>query len=90
MNGNEIAGYLFRGETFCPACIGDLFAPFEWAGDSQHSTEEILDRAAAEQGLDRHDEKTVGPRRFPQPLYAGDVTSADICFFCGMALTTEA
>jgi len=90
MNGSDIAGYLWRGETFCPTCIHDLFVPYELIGDPERSTEEILDRAAAEQGINRHDEKTSGSARFPQPLYSDDVTSADTCFFCGTALTTGA
>jgi hypothetical protein len=86
MNGSDITGYLFRGETFCPTCIHDLFVPFDWAGGSQHSTEEILDRVATEQGVNRHNEKSFGSRQFPQALYLDDVTRADLCFFCGTPL----
>jgi hypothetical protein len=89
MNGTDPIAYLFRGETFCPVCIHDLFVPYELADDPRHSTEEILDRVARDRGINRHDEKTFRSREFPQPLYVADVTSADVCFFCGMRLLEE-
>ncbi len=89
MNGTDPIGYLFRGETFCPVCIHDLFVPYEFASDPRLSTEEILDRVARDRGINRHDEKTVGTRQFPQALYIDDVTGADLCFFCGARLVDE-
>jgi len=84
MNGSDITGYLWRGETFCPICIRELFWSIE--DDPGRSTEEVLDRAAAERGIDRHDEAAAGTHRFPQPLYRDDVTTADVCIFCGSGL----
>jgi len=88
MNGTDIAGYLWRGETFCPVCVHDLFVD-ALASDANRSTEEILDRAAAERGINRHDERSADSRQLPQALYLDDVTSADRCFFCGVALTDQ-
>jgi hypothetical protein len=89
VNGSDIAGYLFGGEPFCPSCIHDLFIPFDVIGESDRSTEVILDLVAAERGIQRHDQTSFSNYEFPKPIQRADVLGHESCIYCGQPLLGE-
>lgn len=86
MNGTTITGYLSNGATFCPACIHDLFLPYELVAWPGLSTEHVLDFLARKRELDRHDLDSYSSYDFPQPLHVSDTSEADACVQCGRLL----
>lgn len=86
MKRTDIVGYTFEEQTYCASCIHDLSIPPQLIGPPERSTENILNLLAAWRGIQRHDENSFSTYRFPKPIYMADVSSADVCFFCGEPL----
>jgi hypothetical protein len=81
---DDIYGYRFGDDRYCPDDLRTLFAPLSAA--DRRSTEAVLDDLAREAGFDRSDESSFGPDDFPQPLHARDITEADACVICDRRL----
>ena len=81
----DIAGYRYGGETVCPECIKDLFAPFYLVGDDSVSTEEILNAIAERWHVDRATDR-FSSYDFPHRIYTQDVIAGDVCYVCGKPL----
>lgn len=71
--------YAYQAAVWCPRCIGHAFA---WHGYSPRynvRTEEILDLAARQRGIDRYQADT---NDFPYPMFSHEVTSDESCDQC--------
>jgi hypothetical protein len=60
--------------------------PFDLIGHTGRSTEDILSIVADQRGIDRSDENSFSTYQFPKPIYAADVSGAEVCTFCGRSL----
>lgn len=86
MNGTTITGYVYGSETCCPACIYDLFLPFDLIGGPERSTEDVLDYVAHQRRINRHDENSYTSYQFPHPLRLADTSETDVCVLCDRRL----
>ena len=86
MSGSEIVGYLLAEQPFCSDCIHDLFIPFDLIAEPDRITEDILNLIAGQRGIDRDNENSFSTYRFPKPIYAADLSGAEVCIYCGKSL----
>jgi hypothetical protein len=82
MNDKTIIGYLYGEDTYCPACISDMFAGLSGSESPTGTTEELLDREAKRRGIDRHDPDAYSSYQFPRPIHLGDMTNGEYCVIC--------
>ncbi len=79
----NIAAYFYGEQTVCPACIKDIVVPFYRIADSERSTEDILNEAAAFVGIDRSNEANFNSREFPKAIDGSEIIKGDdYCYVC--------
>lgn len=66
----DIVGYTYRAENYCPSCVRMRLADrFPVAFYDTGSSGEMLDRAAAQLGIDREDERSFDSEDFPKVIF---------------------
>jgi hypothetical protein len=82
--------YGLAAEIVCPQCLYAQLADVDVTTQPYQSTEELLDRRAAQWGIRRHDETSFRAREFPKPIYLDEAHETDDCVYCGMLLLDQA
>ena len=62
---DEIVGYTYQGEVYCPCCIREDFLRVFEPASQVGTTEVLLDVAAEAQGIDRRDKSSFDSSVFP-------------------------
>lgn len=94
---NEIAGYTWHADQFCPTCIVKELCASEYLETTpaahDMAAEELLNQLAEYSGIDRDDEYTFDSDTFPKviltvQLDCGDLTEQghERCGACGNTL----
>lgn len=63
---NDIVGYTYRTQVYCPCCIRDDFLLVPQPASQVGTTEVLLDIAAEAGGIDRRDESIFSNSVFPK------------------------
>lgn len=75
----DILGYVYRADIWCPECVH-----FAFEGDPRVCTEEVLDRAARERGIDREDETSFDSDEFPKVIMRFEMEPGETCGECAL------
>jgi len=81
---DEIAGYLYRADLYCPACtIGAMIARRDAAPAARDMpVEDVLNQCAEAMAIDRHDETSYDSGEFPKVVLRMDLVDDDRCGTC--------
>lgn len=91
----DVAGYMYRGDLYCPDHIVDTYRRDRRSGGHQLDsiaapgtvdTETWLDERAAMRGINRYDETTFDSGQFPKIIFDDQVEETDCCAECGEPL----
>lgn len=95
VHATDIAGYVFRADTYCQGCIGDVvtsdprYDGWKVAPEIRMSVEENLDEIAAAFGIDRQDEGSFDSDNFPKVIFASQLEGGEYCAACFRDLLDE-
>lgn len=88
MRADEIVGYSFRADIYCPEDTADAVARYVdrqfglYAGKMAYETvEEYLGRVAGHLGIDRYDERTFDSDEFPKVIFP-NMADSEYCGTC--------
>jgi hypothetical protein len=82
---DEITGYVFKAETFCPKCLRRKMYMDGFIDKTLKSqqTEDMLDLLADDMKINREDEWTFDSDRFPKVIFKSDAELVqDFCLSC--------
>lgn len=79
--GDEIAGYCYRADLYCPPCVIEEMIAARDASPAaaDKPTEGALDRCADAMAIDRDDETSYDSGEFPKVAFRGDLADSDHC-----------
>jgi hypothetical protein len=91
-HATDIVAYVYCAEVWCPDCMrttaaGALTLPgeavFQGRPTDGDTVEQFLDRWAAGEELDRHNESSYDSDDFPKVVFASDAEPDEQCGVCG-------
>lgn len=77
----RIAGYTYRADVYCPACIVEAVTSRLLINPSP--TEHRLNDLAEQRGIDRMDEYSFDSDEFPKVIFSVQVDDDEFCCVCG-------
>jgi hypothetical protein len=87
----DIVGYTYQAATWCPEHLIDCGIAQGWLapGARGMSTEDALDQAQHQFGIDRQDEHTFDSGAFPKVMFASSIDQPEFCAFNGHEILGE-
>ena len=84
MSGADIAGYTYRADIYCPACLVEAMIHERSMAPAARGMgiEEALDQCAQAVALDRYDERSFDSGDFPKVVFVS-MLEGDVCGSCG-------
>jgi hypothetical protein len=83
-----IVGYTYRADNYCPTCVIQriVLNGKPVAVDTNANVENVLDRLADANGIDRYDESSFDSGDFPKVIFSTMVEDDEQCGECGAEL----
>lgn len=81
---DELAGYLYRADVYCPACVIEAMIAVGDASPAAQdmAVEAVLDQCADAMAIDRADETSYDSSELPKVVFLGDSGEDDVCGSC--------